>query len=273
MKQGFLLFVHDNEKIKYSLQALWQAHRIKKFLDKPVSIVLDSDTAEFLNTVDTLWEEYFDQVIISNVKTSQQRLYLDQHLTFNNVDRSEAWELTPYDETIVIDTDILIQSSILNNLWGYASDLVVCKTSTDLYGRVDQEFERISDKGVNFYWATVFYFKKTEESKIFFDQCKYVKSNYEWYRHFYSLNSGPIRNDFVWSIALHNLGISNRCPVIPWNLKRSNNSDFIYTMTDTATRFLTKDGICLVRDQDVHVLNKFDLEKQIKQELGLQNDK
>jgi hypothetical protein len=270
MTQGFLIFAHDNEQVKYGLQAVWQAKRIKKFLNKSISVVLDQATADSLDLLIAGWRQYFDKVFISESITNQKRLYVDQHLTFHNIDRTSAWQLTPYDETIVIDTDILIQSTNLNLLWNYNNDLVVCKDSTDLYGRTDPEFEWISDKGLDFYWATVFYFKKTEFTKLFFDQCEYVKKNYQWFRHFYDLNSGPIRNDFVWSIALHNLSLRKNCPVIPWNIKRSNTEDYILNVSDNAIRFLTKDGLCLVKEQDVHILNKFDLEKNIKIELGIE---
>jgi hypothetical protein len=83
------------------------------------------------------------------------------------------------------------------------------------------------------------------------------------------LNAGPIRNDFVWSIALHNLGLRRTCPVIPWTIKRSDTTDYILKITDNAIRFLTNNGITLIKEHDVHILNKFDLEKNIKIELGI----
>jgi hypothetical protein len=107
--QGFLLFAHNNERISYVQLAAWQAKRINKWLGKSVSIVTDQQS------LDTLTDQsMFDHIILSEVPTSQQRSYNGNKLTFNNTDRCCAFDLTPYDETIIIDTDIVIQSDRLN---------------------------------------------------------------------------------------------------------------------------------------------------------------
>ena len=38
-----------------------------------------------------------------------------------------------------------------------------------------EEFDYIKNTGIKFYWATCFYFKKTEETKIFFDLLKHIQ--------------------------------------------------------------------------------------------------
>jgi hypothetical protein len=273
MTQGFLLFAHDNESISYGLMAYWQAKRIEKHLAKPVSIVTDSNTVQNLDQTIIDWRKTFDKVILVEELATQTKIYIDTELTFHNIDRVNAWDSTPYDETIVIDTDIIIQSNKFNHLWNYNADLVVCKNSPNLHGECSSEFRWISEKTLPFYWATAFYFKKTEESKLFFDHCKYVKKYYGWFKHVYDLNSGPVRNDFIWSIALHNLsGRENFewAPTIPWTLHHSENKDHILKMTECETRFLTPKGLCLVKNQDVHVLNKFTLLDKIKEELGVE---
>ena len=62
MTQGYLLFAHNNEQIPYGLFAVWQAHRIAKWLNKPVSIVTDHKTLDSLKGL----ESVFDHIIISN---------------------------------------------------------------------------------------------------------------------------------------------------------------------------------------------------------------
>ena len=47
-------------------------------------------------------------------------------------------------------------------------DLLINKKSFDLLaGRHDTRFERVDDFGIDFYWATAFYFRKTPKQKYF----------------------------------------------------------------------------------------------------------
>ena len=266
MKQGVLLFAHNNEQINYGLLAYWQAMRIRKHLGAGASLVTDQSTVNTMDAMSSNWRDSFDQIIIQESVATQTKKYgsHDNQLTFHNLDRSSAWDLTPYEETIVMDTDIVIQTSALSKLWGSSDDLIICESSTDLYGETTDEFKWVSERSIKFYWATVFFFRKTFETELFFKECNRVKQNYSWLSFVYELPSGPVRNDFVWSIVAHSFG--NSIPTIPFNLLHSNFEDRIIDMTGDAVKFLTPKGLCKVK-QDVHVFNKFDLIEQIKKEL------
>lgn len=264
MTQGFLVFAHDNEQIEYGVLALGQAKRIRDILGKPVSLVLDSKTENNLKTKYPSYPEFFDKIIRQESLATQTKRYgsVTNQLTFHNLDRIDAYSLTPYDETIVIDTDVLIQTTNLNKLWNSSEDLLVCDKSSDLYGNIEQEFTWVSDRSIKFYWATVVYFKKSDVVELFFKHCQWVKEHYQWLSYVYELPSGPLRNDFVWSIALHDLN----CPAetIPFNLLYSN--DRMYDISKDTVRFLTPKGLCKV-SHDVHVFNKYDLVKKVIKDL------
>ena len=266
MKQGVLLFAHNNEQIDYGLMAYWQAQRIRKFLEVGSSLVADQSTVNKLDATTPDWRNIFDSIIIQESLATQTKRYgnASNQLTFHNLDRSSAWDLTPYEETIVMDTDIVIQTSTLSKLWGSTDDLIICDTSTDLYGETHDEFKWVSERSIKFYWATIFFFRKTKETELFFKECNRVKQQYSWLSFVYELPSGPVRNDFVWSIVAHSLGHS--VSTIPFNLLHSNFEDRVIDMTDTGVKFLTSKGLCKVK-QDVHVFNKFDLIEQIKKEM------
>jgi hypothetical protein len=267
MTQGFLLFAYNNEEVDYGLMAVWTAQRIQQYLNRSVSLVTDYVTKQKLDDSIPNWQTNFDQVILKESSATQTKRYVDRQLTFHNLNRTDAWDITPYDETIVIDTDIVIQSSQLNKLWGYQSDLVVCDLSTDLYGVKDAEFTWVNEKSIKFFWATVFYFKKTADSRLFFEHCRYIKENYNWFRHVYDLYDGPVRNDFIWSVAIHSLGgqaNNTWVDTIPWNTLHSNYEDRLLELTDNSIKFLTKKGLCKIKELDVHVMNKFDLIDKIK---------
>jgi hypothetical protein len=268
MTQGFLLFAHDNEQISYGLFAVWQARRISKWLNKPTSLVADQNTIDSLGLLINM----FDKVILSDALSSQKKNYNGQQLSFNNIDRCMAWELTPYDETVVIDTDIVIQSNRLNLVWNNAEDMLVCKNSNDVFGRKFVGFNHISNYGIKFFWATEFYFKKNNNSKVFFDMCNRIKKNYNWYAHVYDITTKYIRNDHVWSIALHELGgkaNSDWAVQLPFNLYFSVDRDRIIKMEEDSILLHADDKIRKVQGCDVHTMNKFDLIQHIKKELEL----
>ncbi len=274
MSQGFLLFAYDNEQVDYGLMAAWCAKRIGQYLDKPVSLVTDAGTTEKLSTLLPNWRSYFDQVILKESLTQQQKRYMDagRDLTFHNVNRIHSYDLTPYDETIVIDTDIAIQSGQLNKLWGIDSDLVVCDKSDDLKRRPSPEFEYVHKQSIKFFWATIFYFRKTETSRIFFEECKKIRDNYAWYRQMYYFASGPVRNDYIWSAALHSLGdsaASTWADTIPWPLVHSTPKDQVIDMNESSVRLLAEDNVVKVSGKDLHIMHKVSLMNFIKKEFNL----
>ena len=258
MNQGILLFAHDNEQVQYSLLAAWQARRIHKWLNKPVSIVTDANSLATLKQHNL--DQEFDHIILSDADTTQKKLYTDRRLTFKNVNRINAYELTPYDETLVIDTDIVIQSNRLNLVWDNQNDYLVCGNCKDITGAEWPTLNYVHTTGIKFYWATVFYFKKTAQSKQFFDMCKHIKENYSKYKEEYGIKDQYLRNDHVWSIAIHLLdGVE-----IPTNLW--------YSLDQTPLLKMSNDTVVFdkvkIQGQDVHVMDKFSLMGHVKKELG-----
>lgn len=258
MTQGILLFAHDNEQIQYSLLAAWQARRIHKWLDKPVSLVTDSNslatlTHYNLNTV-------FDHIILSDAETTQQKIYTDTALTFKNVNRTHAYNLTPYDETLVMDTDIVIQSDRLNLVWNNAEDYLVCRRCSDVYDRLWPALDHVHPAGIRFYWATLFYFKKSAESKQFVELCQHIQENYQEYVKKHGIRGSLLRNDHVWSMAVAQLGGVE----IPSTLWYATDKDPVIKMTEDTVAFEQ----AKIQRQDVHVMHKFSLMEQVKQELG-----
>lgn len=271
MSQGFLLFAHNNEEIDYGILAAWTAKRISEWLDKPVSLVADAHTVKSLEQKGLV--KYFHKIIGSEITHTQLKRYQDKHLSFHNYDRCSAWDLTPYDETMVIDTDIVIQSSAMNRAWNSGDDLVVCNKSVDAFDvkTTHAEFSRLSDPGINFYWATQFYFRKTEESHVFFETCKWVRANHTWLQNIYGI-SRLLRNDHIWSIALHELGGTQNaawCATLPWTLIHVTDKVNIQSMTNSSIILYNElFGIRRVHDHDIHVMNKFDLVPLAKKELN-----
>jgi hypothetical protein len=87
----------------------------------------------------------------------------------------------------------------------------------------------------------------------------------------YGMGNTPVRNDHIWSIAIHELGIDvNRIPRV---LRYATDKDEIVELGTDRVLFAAKinDKIRLsnIRDQDVHIMNKFELTILASIELGV----
>ena len=281
MSKGTLLFARNNSTIDYIKQAVFCAKRIKEYLNVPVSIATDS--VDYLNQ--TFDNSIFDHIIpLEYTNERNSRKYHDgtlsnKFLTFKNSLRSKSYELSPYDETLVLDTDYVICNDILKNCFDSYNNLMLFKEAYDIANfRDTKEFNFISDKGIKFYWATVIFFRKTEETKIFFDLVDHIYDHWEHYRKLYQINNPLFRNDYAFSIAVH-------------IMNGFTDSDFIKELPIKHLYTIDKDVLCKINkdemmfliekenhlgeytavkttSQNVHVMNKFSLERIISREVN-----
>lgn len=272
MTQGVLLFAHNSEEVNYGVMAVWMSERITRYLGKSVSLVTDEYTIQSLKGIGIDPKKYFDYIIINDCDTTQSRKLSGETIIFKNIDRADAYDLTPYDETLVLDTDIAIMSDRLNTVWGSCDDILISNKSLDILDRSHPEFAYLKDHGIEFQWATEFYFKKSEVAEDFFKKCKHIRDNYSWYSILYGMGNYPLRNDHIWSIAIHEAGIDfNQIPRV---LRYATDNDEIVELGTDRVLFGAKVNdskvrLANVRDQDVHIMNKFELIVLSAIELGV----
>jgi hypothetical protein len=279
MTKGVLLFASNNKSIDYVKQAIFLAKRISKYMDLPTSIVTDTDIQSmYPNDVDV-----FDYVIQSNDmnRNSTNKRYADgdfsdKTLKFNNKNRASAYDLTPYDSTIVMDTDYIISNDLLNNCFVQQKDLLLYKDATHIgMHTIVPEFEKVSDTSIDFYWATVFFFRKTEENKIFFNLIKHIEENYIHYRNMYQFKTSVYRNDFAFSIAVHIMNgyqKGNFVGSLPGTKFYATDKDVAVDIKDDEIKILVQKNKRLgeytgvnLKGSNCHVMNKFSLERIIDQ--------
>lgn len=277
MSKGALLIARNNDTIDYVKQAVFLANRIKKYLDIPVSIITDS--VNYLK--DEFPEDTFDEIIKIEYKDDiNKKAYYDgslyhKKLNFKNNYRVEAFDLTPYDETLLLDTDFIISNDLLKNCFSSPNDLMMYKKSEDLAKiRNEKEFEHISDYSIEFYWATVVFFRKTALNKIYFDLIKHIQENWQHYYSVYQLKSTLFRNDFAFSIAAHIMnGFEQQYDFVnelPGKHLYTTDRDILHKLDGNNFIFLVEKKNYLgeytlisVKDQNVHVMNKFSLNRII----------
>lgn len=285
MTKGILVFARNNSQVDYVKQAYVLAKRADAFLNLPVSIVTDSP--EYLKKTYHDYDDVFDKIIDISQHTQKNKNlknYFDGSLTqkqleFKNDTRIFSYELSPYSSTVVLDTDFVIANNNLNYCFKQNRDFLIYKDAYDLCGHRDiSEFTTISDTGPDFYWATAFYFRKSETTKIFFDLLKHINENYEHYLKVYQIPARLYRNDHAFSIAIHILNGFQKgsfAGKMPGKLYYTTDRDFLTKVNQESLQFLIekKDYLgeyTLIKTTglNVHVMNKFSLGRMIDKELS-----
>jgi len=275
MKNGAVIFAHNNQGIDYVKMAIFCASRIKQHLDIPVSIIT--------NDLDYLKNEFpdhgFDQIIQLNPELSMSKRYHDgslshDHFEWKNTTRSNVYNLTPYDVTLVVDSDYIINSSILKLAFDREESFQIYHKSFDLADwRNRIAYERINQYSIPFYWATTFVFRKNAATHALFDLIEYIKKEWDYFRILYSVDNSLYRNDYAFSIAIHIMnGKTNGefAAELPGKMTYTLDKDLLITMSGNSMKFLIEKQDYLgeyiaasTDDLDVHVMNKKSLLRYI----------
>lgn len=212
MTQGVLIYAHNSRDVDYARLAIIAGGLAKKNLQRPVSLVTDDSTVKWMKESNSfnIAESIFEKIILTEKPNTTNRRNLHDgsnksSVSFLNTNRSSAYDITPYDQTLLIDSDYLIFSNTLNNYWTDDPMPQISSAFKDAcdIDRRGYDDKYTSDVGVKLYWATTLMFNKTEESKQLFDLVRYVKDNYEYYGDLFRFHPGMFRNDIAFSVARH----------------------------------------------------------------------
>lgn len=280
MTKGVLLIANNNTYIDYVKQSVYLAERIHKYLDVPVSIITNS-----VNYLKENFDEYlFDNIIEVQSDDKNKRIIFDgefsqRTINWQNASRMDAYQLSPYYQTLLMDTDYIINNSLLKNVFDSKNSFMLYKTGYDLaQTRTTDEFERVSDTSIDFYWATVVYFTKCDENKTFFNLVKHIKQEWDYYTRIYRLPSIIYRNDYAFSIALHIMNgfqSGNFAQTLPGKLHYIVDKDLLIKHDGEKMTFCVakedRPGEYTLLKTDslnVHVMNKLSLQREIDKELS-----
>lgn len=259
MSRGALLFAFNSPKYDYYKMAVATAKRINHFLKLPVTVVTDE------KSVPDLPDYQFDNVIIVEPDKNNIR----DHSVWINKGRYQAYNLSPYDETLLLDTDYMVNSDKLLKLFELNTDFC-CHDTTSFLMHPGVAQEVLSAYSFKTLWATVVMFKKTQRSKQIFECLEMVQKNYDHYANIHNFIAGVFRNDYALTLAtrIANGHTSPLEDVIPWNLVHvgkntsvyKNNDDEFNTeytvMYDNWQRGKIRKEYCIIKDTDFHVMNK-----------------
>jgi len=216
LPRGYVMYAHNNSSIDYGTLAVCNALLIKKHLKhNTVALISDNDTVKYITQQhgDAVMQAAFDRIILDTVfvENSETRKFHDTRYTsftdaYTNTNRPNVYNLSPFNETILIDSDYLMLDNTMDLVWDSVEDFMCNHKTRDLDNKINNfGFDnRFNEMSIPLYWATAVYFKKSEKSQLIFRLMNYIKENYAYYRYLYRFNhSGYFRNDYALSIAIH----------------------------------------------------------------------
>jgi hypothetical protein len=215
MTTGALIFAFDNEQTNYVAMAEWCAANIHRHLDIPVAVV--TNTPDKIRATSAV-----DRIIQAPAASGGTRYFEDYQsiVTWHNAGRVDAYLLSPWDRTLVLDADYVVASETLKTLLQYDSDFMCHRTAMNLatasalsglnvFGRHD----------LPMYWATVMMFRRSNTAQYIFDCMHMIRNNWQHYRDLYGIDKKTYRNDFALTIALGIVsGHTGKVDEIPWPL-------------------------------------------------------
>lgn len=198
MTTGALIFARNNEHIDYVAMARWSALNIERHLGIPTHIVTDDSRSD-----------------------SGSRHFADVGMvSWHNTNRMDAYRLSPWDRTLVLDADYVVASDQLRSVLDCDEDFLAHRWAYDVTGCNNfQGLNWFGNVHMPMWWATVMVFNRSRQAELIFDTMAMIRDNWTHYRNIYKNSTPTYRNDHALSIALlivngHTLNHAG----IPWKL-------------------------------------------------------
>lgn len=211
--KGTCFFAYNNSQLDYIKFACIAAAYVKRNMkNNNTCLVTDYGGYGWLQeSISKKWQDYcFDEIVVQDVVHKENfRRHHDSPWTefraqFSNSNKDDIFKLSPFDKTLLVDTDYIIQNDFYDYIFETDIAISMHKNSVYLEHQLPYLNEcQLNEAGIHHWWSTVVYFDKSEESKIFFDIWSHVKENWDYYHLLYQFPVGLFRTDFCVSIAAH----------------------------------------------------------------------
>lgn len=270
---GGLIFAHNSEQIDYALLSVISAGLAKKNLQIPFTLVTDNSTLNWMKESDLYSKalEVFEHIELFELREdNNQRRLMDgkesQIVPFKNSSRFSAYTLSPYERTLLIDSDFLINSKNLLPYLYSDHPMMISRTINPLNGsEIGIHDKYVSDTGIRLFWATCLIFDKNKENEILFSLVDHIKNNYHLYGDLYGYqNIIQFRNDIAFSIAVHIMSgfVDDNIGFLP-PLVTSFDNDILIDVDLERYKILVESSLgtdayilCSSKKLDIHLMNK-----------------
>ena len=250
---GFLLYNIASPTVDYSKIASMCVSHLKHHMPQiPVAVCGEKIPEADIN------------IPISDVK-SNKRTYMHKgnlHKdTWYNLTRDRSLDVTPFERTVLLDSDYIVQSNQLQLLLECASPIMMYDRIFNIKENLI-EIDYLGETNISLKWATVLAFDHSEISQQLFYLWQKVLMNYTYYALLYRWkNDGTVWNDKAITIALQqltNYSSNTNQYIIPWcHPFASFACDVEHVGLDKIVLRDVKG--CFDVHTDVHILNKKEL--------------
>lgn len=262
--KGCVLFAYNTREIDYVSIADANAKLITKNLNLPVTLITDLSTEPKFK---------YDKIIRVENTLDNFRTFGQTKQTWRNGGRSQAYDLSPYDLTLILDSDYLILDQSLTKLFDQWFDYRLQYNSYSdsglLYNNMGTNYS------LPFVWATCVLFRKSIKTKLYFDLIKKIERNYAYYKTLFQAR-GTFRNDYVFAMADiilngYKVNQSKGNPLKMFTIEQDIESIYI---KDKFMIIKHNDRAVVSPTQNVHIMDKKYLQSDHFQQLiqGLCND-
>ena len=230
--KGVVLFATNTATVDYVAIAHRAERLINHYLGLPVTIVEGTSRPNRRYNVDT---GRFEQ--------------------WNNAGRSMAYDLSPYDQTILLDSDYLIFDRNLLKILESTTDYKIARHNRF----VDHaDYNTMGKHSIPFLWATIVVFNQTPKSQMLFDLVARIERNYAYYCRLYNIRDTTYRNDYAFTIADNILNgyCQDKANYLPWPMISVANSIDSLELRDQKLFLKTKDQAHVLPKQSLHILSK-----------------
>lgn len=272
MNEGILIYCFNNREVDYARMSIISAYFAKENLKKPVSLITDQSTIDWMITAKLYekTERIFDKIIlVERPKHVNNRILHNGSnkytAPFLNNNRYSAYELSPYEKTLLIDSDFLILNDALNEYFKIQQPVLLGERIKDIYDRKRLGYldRFISETGIKMRWATTVLFDRSDESRIFFDLVKTIYDNYDTFGSIFRFNTLQYRNDISFSVAEHIMNgfIPTEKYYLP-PILTTLDKDVLYSYDHKKLTFLIDENLqqnyflTAIEKQNIHIMNK-----------------
>lgn len=231
--RGVLLFANNTETVNYAAIAERSAELISKYLKLPTTIV--STSAESTNKRYNLDSGKFE--------------------IWNNQKRYMAYELSPYDQTLLLDADYFVLSDNLLKILDSLRDYKIISDNHYLDGTIVVPMGKYS---IPHLWATVVAFERSPRTELLFDMVARIERNYGYYRQLYNITANNYRNDYAFTIAdlVINGYTQDSRNYIPWPMLSVSNIIGEIKLLGNQIRIKSQNNAWVIPKQDIHIMSK-----------------
>lgn len=232
--RGVVLFAFNTDTVDYVKIAERAKQLITHTLNLPVTIITE---------------------MISE-QTNTRAGYAHGTQWFNG-DRYRAYELSPYDETLLLDSDYLILDNALLKILDTTIDYTIMTNNQNFCQPMAGSMGEMS---MNFVWATAVAFKKTQKSKILFELIGRIQNNYRYYSRLYNLQRSTFRNDYAFAIADNIINGYAPSQGIPWTMLTVDKTVKSLEIIDSKIIVRQEESAHVIPKQSIHVMDKLYLQ-------------